>query len=357
MSGITPTQGPVAVTGASGYIGSWIVQDLLEQGYEVRACVRDASAPTKVAHLNALASQSTTGSMSLIEADLMQPGSYDQAFAGAAAVIHAGAAVGYNKETPQEVYDGCFTQNEHLIESVKSSGSVKRFVFTSSFAAVGHPRPEGYVFTESDWCGDNIDAYNGQWSEETIPRNRDIAYAMAKANTERMIYAAAAEHGGFDALAILPLHVIGPLMCENHDQNWSWQNCIKFMMNGKGFRKSKGGRMLWNLVDVRDVARAHRLAMETTVGGNESRYILSAADTSGEMFTWQLRDTLAALFPAYTQIEGEEMVEGKPAKTTYDSPRAYCRLAQSELGLAPISAEQSVKDTVESYIRLGMIAP
>ena len=43
MSGIKKQDGPVAVTGASGYIGSRIVEDLLQQGYEVHACVRDAS--------------------------------------------------------------------------------------------------------------------------------------------------------------------------------------------------------------------------------------------------------------------------------------------------------------------------
>jgi len=356
MAGISPEDGPVAVTGASGYIGSWIVRDLLEQGYQVRACVRDASNATKTDHLTQLDTQNSKGSLVLVEADLTQAGSYDHPFSDAGAVIHAGAAVGYNKETPQEVYDGCFTQNEHLVESVKKSGSVRRFVFTSSFAAVGHPRPAGYVFTEKDWCGDNIEAYNGQWSVDTIPKNRDIAYAMAKANTERMIYEAAAEHGGFEARAILPLHVIGPLMCENHDQNWSWQNCIKFMMNGKGYRKSKGGRMLWNLVDVRDVARAHRLAAETNKGGNGSRYILSAEDRSGEMFTWQLRDKLANLFPNHSHIEGEEMIDGLPAKETYDSPRAYCLLAKQQLELKPLSVDQSLKDTVESYIRLGMVA-
>ena len=356
MAGISPADGPVAVTGASGYIGSWIVQDLLEQGYEVRACVRDASNAAKTDHLSKLKAHNRKGSLTLVEADLTQAGSYDQPFTGAAGVIHAGAAVGYNKETPQQVYDGCFTQNKHLVESVKNSDSVKRLVFTSSFAAVGHPRPAGYLFTEKDWCGDNVEAYNGQWSVETIPKNRDIAYAMAKANTERMIYAAGADHSGFEALAILPLHVIGPLMCANHDQNWSWQNCIKFMMNGKGYRKSKGGRMLWNLVDVRDVARAHRLAIETNKGNNGSRYILSAEDSSGEMFTWQLRDKLASLFPKHNHIEGEEMIDGKPAKATYDSPRAHCLLAKEQLGLQPLSVEQSLKDTVESYIRLGMVA-
>lgn len=43
MSGIKKQDGPVAVTGASGYIGSRIVEDLLDQGYQVHACVRDAS--------------------------------------------------------------------------------------------------------------------------------------------------------------------------------------------------------------------------------------------------------------------------------------------------------------------------
>ena len=50
MSGIRKQDGPVAVTGASGYIGSRIVEDLLQQGYEVHACVRDSSNEQKVNH-------------------------------------------------------------------------------------------------------------------------------------------------------------------------------------------------------------------------------------------------------------------------------------------------------------------
>ena len=51
MSEINKQNGPVAVTGASGYIGSRIVEDLLGQGYEVHACVRDVNNGKKVDHL------------------------------------------------------------------------------------------------------------------------------------------------------------------------------------------------------------------------------------------------------------------------------------------------------------------
>jgi len=351
---ISPGDGPVAVTGASGYIGSWIVQDMVEQGYRVRACVRDASAANKVDHLLAMNGQGFKGQVELFEGDLFKPGSYDEAFEGCCAVIHAGATVGYNQETPQEVYDGCFTEVEHVLESVKKANSVKRFVFTSSFAAVGHPRPEGYVFTERDWCGDNVEGYRGAWTEENIPKNRDIAYAMAKARAEKMLYKAAEEDGRFDSMAILPLHVIGPLMCANHDQGWSWQNCIKQMMQGKPYKKSKGGRMLWNNVDVRDVARAHRLCAESPAATNGSRYILSASDRSGELFTWELQARLQQLFPEIENVGGEMMVDGKPAEKTYDSPRSYCTLAKKELELTTYTIDETIKANGDSLIKLGL---
>ena len=351
---ISPSDGPIAVTGASGYIGSWIVKDCLEQGYTVHACVRDKNKAEKIDHLQKIG-QEEAGKLVLFEADLFKRGSYDDAFDGCCAVIHAGATVGYNKETPQEVYDGCFTENDHVIDSVKKSKNIKRFVFTSSFAAVGHPRPPGYIFTEADWCGDNPDGYKGKWTKDSIPENRDIAYAMAKANTEKLIYKVAEESGSFDAMAILPLHVIGPLMCANHDQGWSWQNCMKQMAQGKPYKKSKGGRMLWNNVDVRDVGKAHRLCAESLKAKNGSRYILSATDRSGELFTWELQSLMSRLFPEITSIGGEEMVDGKPLKPTYDSPRSYCTLAIEELGLKTHSIEETVKATIDSYLELDMI--
>ena len=137
---------------------------------------------------------------------------------------------GFNRETPQEVYDGCFTENEHVIESVNPA--VSNALYLQVPLLVAHPRPEGCI-DEGDWCG-IIEAYKGTWTEENISKNRDIAYAMAKANTEKMIYKMA-ESESFEAISINPLHVIGPLMTENHNQFFSWQFFIWQLLQGNNF--------------------------------------------------------------------------------------------------------------------------
>ena len=352
---VSPADGPIAVTGTSGYIGSWIVRDLMEQGYKVRACVRDKNKPEKVDHLLALNEAGLRGQVDLYEADLFKQGSYDEPFNGCGAVIHTGATVGYNAETPQQIYDGCFTEVKHVVESVQKAGSVKRFVFTSSFSASWHHRPQGYVFTEKDWCDDNPEKYKGAWDVKKVSERGDIAYAMGKANTERMIYKIAEEDGSFDAMAILPVHVIGPLMCANHDQSRSWQNCIKQMLQGKPFEKTRGGRMLWNVTDVRDCARAHRLCTESTLARNGSRYILAAMDRSAQLFTFELQARLKELFPAIKEVGGEPMIDGKPAEKSYDSPRTFSLLAKQELDLTTYSMNETLKATGDSLIRLGLL--
>ena len=351
---VSPADGPVAVTGASGYIGSWIVRELLEQGYSVRSCVRDPGIPEKVDHLLRINDVGLRGSNTLFAADLFKRGSYDAAFDGCCAVMHAGAILSRTGATPQQVYDGCFTEVEHVIESVRRAGTVRRFILTSSFSAVSHPRHEGYVYTEKDWCTDNIEARPSDWSEANIPNNRHAAYAMGKMRAERMIYKAAEDDGRFESMAILPLDVIGPVICANHDEG-GWQVWIRRMLQGEPFTLTPGGRMLWNNVDVRDVARAHRLCAESTVTKNGSRYILAAKDRSGELFTWQLQAKLKELFPGIPNIGGEEMDGDMPKEQTYDKPRSYCMLARQELGLTPYSIDETLRAMVASYIQLEIL--
>ncbi|KNC85341.1 hypothetical protein SARC_02462, partial [Sphaeroforma arctica JP610] len=45
----------VAITGASGFIGSWVVKKMLDAGYHVRAVVRNTEDDAKTAHLKKMA--------------------------------------------------------------------------------------------------------------------------------------------------------------------------------------------------------------------------------------------------------------------------------------------------------------
>lgn len=56
--------GPALVTGANGYVASWVVRRLLERGFDVHATVRDPAAPRKTEHLLAMAGE-LPGTLSL----------------------------------------------------------------------------------------------------------------------------------------------------------------------------------------------------------------------------------------------------------------------------------------------------
>ena len=94
------TLGTVLVTGASGYIGSHVVSNLLARGRDVRATVRDASDPGRVDHLRALP-VSEGGSLEIVEMDLMDADSVSRAVAGCCEVIHTAAAVRITAKKPQ----------------------------------------------------------------------------------------------------------------------------------------------------------------------------------------------------------------------------------------------------------------
>ena len=68
----------ILVTGATGYVGSWIVKRLLAKGYTVRITARDKSKTEKYAYLQEIANASP-GKLEVFEADLLKPGSYDEA--------------------------------------------------------------------------------------------------------------------------------------------------------------------------------------------------------------------------------------------------------------------------------------
>ena len=337
--------GPVAVTGSAGYIGAHIVKNLVEHGYTVRACVRDAANLANTAHLNSMNAVGP-GSVTLHTCDLTVAGAYDEVFKDCVGVFHAAAEMGnLVGSTPQKVYDGGLTATRLLLDSLKKAGTVRRLVYTSSFAAVGHPAPEGHVYTEDSWADMNQEQRRegSAWDMDTVARNREVAYAMTKVETERYVYAEGAAHG-FEAFGVCPCHVIGPLLSATHQRPWAWQTRIGDMLEGYGHP-----RMYWNIVDVRDVAAAQRLIVECPDNANGDRYNLVATDESGLMPQDAVQATLRRLYPSIGI--GGNYRDGPSRR----GPVAFLEKVVTQLGLEPKSAEEAIRDNADSLLAWGLV--
>jgi len=236
---------PVIVTGASGYLASWITKKLLEEGIDVNATVRDPTNPEKVGHLTAMA-KAHTGKLQLFKADLLNMGSFDPAMKDCELVIHTASPffiTGIN-DPEEELIRPAKEGTKNVFESVNRNLSVKRVVLTSSAAAVygdnaDISQTQTGVYTEKDW--------NVTSSAEHQP------YAYSKTVAEKEAWAIAAAQSRWDLLTINPGWILGPSLTRRKDST-SISIIIRI---GDGTYK-KGVPELWHgIVDVRDVATAH----------------------------------------------------------------------------------------------------
>jgi nucleoside-diphosphate-sugar epimerase len=257
---------------------------------------------------------------------------------------------------PQQVYDGAINGINNIVNSIKKAGTVKRMIYTSSFAAIGHPTPAGYKYTENDWASDDRDG-DMNWNTDNLIEKGEVGYSMAKVECEKTVNRLAEEDGRFDAISVCPCVVLGPLLSPVHELKGSWQFYMGRMLAGKPCER--GWQALWNIVDVRDVGESQALMIESDVCSNGSRYMLCATDDSGEITAQQLHDHLQELFP-HIEVGGvlpayDEMV--KKHGSPFNAPRAHCDKVRSELGLKTQSVLDTLKTTGETMIELGLVEP
>ncbi|KAL2940746.1 Tetraketide alpha-pyrone reductase 1 [Bienertia sinuspersici] len=235
----------VCVTGASGYIASWILKLLLDRGYTVHATVRNPNDQAKTEHLFNL--EGAKERLHLYKADLMEEGSFDSAISGCHGVFHLASPVHLTVKDPQaEVLDPAIKGTLNVLTSCKKFPSVKRVVLTSSMAAVvftGKPRSPEVVVDES-WFSDP------ELCKESLMR----WYTLSKTLAEDAAWKFAKENG-IDLITINPGMVIGPMLQQGLTSSVSV--ILNLINGGKTYPNATFG---W--VHVKDVANAHILAFE-----------------------------------------------------------------------------------------------
>ncbi|GJP46016.1 hypothetical protein CLOM_g5359 [Closterium sp. NIES-68] len=273
-----PGQGKkVCVTGAAGFVGSYVVKLLLERGYHVRGTVRDLDDP-RTNWLRGLA-DGTPGTIQLFEADLLVPGSFDEAVEGCELVCHVAAHVNATGKDPHTMVAACLDGTRNVFESIMKHKCAKKVVLTSSVAAVADNMfPSDHIFSEADW-------------------NRQLSlrapYSMGKTLAEKYAWRAVEDLKGvewrFDLVTLCPSLVLGPALREEHVKG-SLQS-VKQLLDGTLFLAPD---LHFGIVHVADVALAHVLALEKE--GMKGRYILCNGDNLSLL---QMADVLRSKYPNY----------------------------------------------------------
>jgi dihydroflavonol-4-reductase len=321
------------VTGANGHIGSNVVRELLENDYEVIAFVREGG---DLRGLDGL-------KIKIVRGDVLDAAAVENAMTGCDYVFHLAAPYLTWAKDPSTIVDPAVRGTENVIRAAAKRG-VKRVVVTGSCNAVGFTR--------------------GEPLDETSFREKATSpYLRAKREQELRANELAKELD-VDVVTVLPTAVLGP----NDFRKTPTTAPFVDALLGKG-----PVPFPMNVVDVRDVARGHRLAAEK--GKRGERYLLGGDNvdvptlahlihkhtgkkpSEGLPPSWVLR-SVAAVSEAFSKISGKPPMITRALLDDVNGgvPLFNIDKARRELGYAPRAAEEVISATVDWARKMGWVS-
>ncbi|CAN1316123.1 Cinnamoyl-CoA reductase 1 [Linum perenne] len=286
------TEERVCVTGAGGYLGSWVVHLLLSNDYIVHGTVRDPS-DSKCIHLKQLPKSSSN--LKLFKADLLDYDSLCSAIRGCSGVFHVASPVpAASVSDPEaEVIEPTVKGTLNVLKACVEV-KVKRVVYVSSGTAVSMiPNwPKDKVMDET--C----------WSDKEYCRSIQNWYRLSKTEAEGQAFELA-KATGLDFVSVCPTFILGPVL--QPTVNASSLVLLRLLKEGH----DSTGNKCRTMVDVRDVAEALLLAYKK-------------AETLGRF------------------IEGAERLELSSQKL-------------QRLGWSYRPVQETLVDSVESYKKAGIL--
>ncbi|XP_022150207.1 vestitone reductase-like [Momordica charantia] len=270
-------KGKVCVTGATGFVGSWLVKKLLESGYSVNATVR--SDPEKKRDYSFLTNlPEASERLQIYHADLDDPDSFGPAIEGCIGVFHLANTSHGDKEPIETVKRRTIDGVLGILKISLNSKTVKRVVYTSSASCILFTPNKVDFLDESCWS--DVDVINGQ-----VPFLR--SYAISKTLAERAALEFSQQHG-LEVVTVLPTCITGPFICPKLPGSVVRTLALPF-----GTEALYGFLLNINMVHVDDVARAHIFLFEHP--NANGRYVC----TSHKMTLEEMAKFFSAKYPKF----------------------------------------------------------
>lgn len=244
----------VLVTGGNGYLGLHIILQLLNQGYHVRATLRQLDKQTTVRTALKENQAQHRENLSFVAADLTQDAGWATAMQNIDYVLSVASPVFSNDPNSDT------TATEGILRILKAAqqAHVKRVVMTANFGAIGFSNhDQTSITTEADW---------------TDPNEKGLsAYEKFKLIAEQAAWQFIEQsHDSLELTTINPVAIMGPALDAHVSGSF---DLLKNLLNG---RPKMIPNIPLNLIDVRDVADLHIRALTAPHAGGQ-RFLASAA--------------------------------------------------------------------------------
>lgn len=248
---------PICVTGVDGFIGSWIVAELLNLGYSVRGTIQNR----KTDDVSGLACLPFAKEhLTIIEASLLTPESCDLAIHGCAFVIHTGTPSSCAVRDPlselQEPGVHSIGSRMHCIIPMMTNfiqacarANISKLVYTSSIAAMADACVPPNIITDTSWN-----------RVSTLEKNPHfLSLKMAEEAAWQLVDQLPKE-SAFEFITINAGTLLGPVLCKSSTSAMPAGNQVVYdLITGK---YSALVDLNWAMIDVRDAARAHIAALQ-----------------------------------------------------------------------------------------------
>ncbi|KAF8271941.1 NAD-P-binding protein [Lactarius quietus] len=331
----------VLVTGASGFVGSHVVSELLREGYTVRGAVRSHNVARVSKNHESFGDRfSTVVIDDLVTSDL------EAAVRGVDAIIHVASPLAHTA-APDVILDTAVTGTTRILDAAVATG-VKKLVITESIMSLGTPDDfwKDITITEN--------SYSPLTREDALKPGVSgfEVYSVSKGLSDLTVRNFRQEHPDFDIASIHPGYIYGPLgPGQVYDTPATGTNrYIYGLISGapdrpvSGYDRAVRGAPL--NVDVRDVARAHVLALKLPPSSTPKRFVLTTST-----FTWTEAIALLA-------EKRPELKDRLPVVTGNEPPvgtiaRMDTSKTESVLGMKSyVKWQDTVLDTVDDLLRV-----